>query len=379
VPGFFVVPTLPPRLGYSGAVSTEIPAPVRLADERHHRILKRIPFSRHLNPNNVREARHAFRNGAEAPPFQYQPLIEADSLLRELDEICPSDDHPAGALVSKTIRSTGLLVRALRDRTPEAFHQLSVSADWYPSPELLSLSFPEPPPDPEPADQSAAVMIARLEDALRTRGLHGWRVERDTVMSARVLVDSAKRLLRVNPLARFRPRDLRRLVAHEIDVHVVRAHNGQAQALRCFSTGLPGSLATEEGLALVAEEETGAASPGVLSRQVEVVRAIHDARRMGFRELYNDLAARQGTPLAWGICLRIKRGLADPSLPGVYAKDSVYLRGRMLVRDWLDAGNDVRQLYVGKVGLNDPVEQWIDQGWLKPGHIPTLWQGRLAS
>ena len=361
------------------SVSTEIPAPVRIADERHHRILQRIPFSRHLNPCNVREARHAFRAGANTPPFRYQPLSEADDLLRELDAICPSDDHMAGALVASTIQSTALLIRALRDRTPETFHQLALSADWYPGPALLSLTFPEPLPESEPADQSAAVMISRLEDALHSRGLHGWRIERDTVMSARILVDSAKRLLRVNPLARFRPRDLRRLIAHEIDVHVVRAHNGQSQALRCFSTGLPGSLATEEGLALVAEEEAGASSPGVLNRQVEVVHAIHDARSMGFRELYQALAARQGPALAWGICLRIKRGLSDPSLPGVYAKDSVYLRGRMMVRDWLDAGNDVRLLYVGKVGLNDPVSQWIEQGWLKPGHIPALWQSRLAS
>ena len=361
------------------SVSTEIPAPVRTADEYHHRILQRIPFSRHLNPVNVREARHAFRAGAAAPPFRYQPLSEADDLLRELDKVCPPEDHPAGALVARTIRNTCLLIRALRDRTPEAFHKLALGADWYPSPELLSLTFPEPPPNPEPADQSATIMIQRLEESLRTRGLHHWRVERDTVMSARVLVDSAKRLLRVNPLSRFCKRDLRRLIAHEIDVHVVRAHNGQSQALRCFSTGLPGSLATEEGLALVAEEEVGASSPGVLSRQVEVVRAIHDAKEKSFRELYQDLAERRGPALAWGICLRIKRGLADPSLPGVYAKDSVYLSGRMMVRAWLDEGNDVRRLYVGKVGLTDPVGEWVAQGWLKHGQIPALWRARLAS
>ena len=360
-------------------MKTEIPAPVRLADERHHQILQRVHFSRHLNPNNVRAARHAFRAGAHAPPFEYTPLREADDLLRELDAIRPSINHPAGALVVRTLDSTALLIRALRDRTPEAFHTLALNADWYPSPELLSLSFNEPPPDPEPADQSSATMIHRLEDALRHRGLSDWRVERDKVMSARVLVDSAKRLLKVNPQARFRTRDLRRLVAHEVDVHVMRAHNGQAQVLKCFSTGLPGSLATEEGLALVAEEEAGASSPGVLNRQVEVVRAIHDARNMGFRELYRSLAERQGPALAWGICLRIKRGLGRPELPGVYAKDSVYLRGRMLVRAWLDAGNDVRRLYVGKVSLNDPVGQWVAQGWLKPGRIPALWSARLAS
>lgn len=359
-------------------VRAAIPEPILRADQRHHEILQRIPFSRHLNPINSHEARRAFRSGMLAPPFRYNPLSEADALLWELERIRPPTDHPAGALVARILDGTALLVRALRDRTAEAFDALALHADWYPDAELLSLDFPAPPPDPELSDQPASAMINELERALVGRGLAGWRVERDTVMSARVLVDSAKRLLRVNPMSRFKSRDLRRLIAHEIDVHVMRAHNGQRQALRCFSTGLPGSLATEEGLALVAEEQVGAASPGVLARQVEVVRSIDKARTMGFRELYEDIASRHNTGLAWGICLRIKRGLAQPERPGVYAKDSVYLRGRMRVHRWLSDGNDIRRLYVGKVGLNDPVDDWMRQGWLEPGSVPPLWHKRIA-
>ncbi|MEL6343435.1 MAG: tyrosine/phenylalanine carboxypeptidase domain-containing protein [Myxococcota bacterium] len=355
-------------------MTEDIPTAVRHADEQHYRILQRVPFSRHLNPNNAREAQRAFRAGADAPPFTYNPLLEADELLRHLERIRPRDDHPAAALVGRLIDGTTLLVLALRDRTAARFDALARHADWYPADDLLSLRFPDPPADTESPDRPSSMMIERLRKALLERGLDDWRIESDTVMSARVLVDSAKRLLRVNPQARFKPRDLRRLVAHEIDVHVMRAHNGQRQVLRCFSTGLPGSLTTEEGLALVAEEQVGAASPGVLNRQVEVVRAIHQARTAGFREVYQTVAHRHGPGLAWGICLRIKRGLANPGFPGVYAKDSVYLRGRMLVRSWLDAGNPVQRLYVGKVALTDPVDEWVEQGWLRPGRLPALWK-----
>ena len=360
------------------AVTVEIPAPVREADERHHAILQRVPFSQYLNPINAVDARRAFRAGQERPLFRYNPLLEADDLLRELARIRPPTDHPAGALVARVIDGTVLLVRALRDRSAEAFHELALHADWYPDAALLGLEFPPPGPDPEETTLSAEAMIGRLEQALRERGLSDWRVEQDTVMAARVLVDSAKRLLRVNPLSRFKPRDLLRLVAHEIDVHVMRAANGQQQILRCFSTGLPGSLVTEEGLALVAEEQARADSPGVLARQVVVVQAIHRAREVGFRDLYDQIAAEHGAALAWGICLRIKRGLARPDLPGVYAKDSVYLRGRMAVRRWLDDGNSVERLYVGKVSIDDPVDAWLRQGWLKPGRLPDLWLPRSA-
>lgn len=355
------------------AVRVDIPASVLRADQRHHEILQRVPFSRYLNPVNSYEARRAFHSGMHSPPFLYNPLVEADALLWELDLIRPPTDHPAGQLVARILDGTALLIRALRDRSAEAFDALARHSGWYPDQALLTLEFPSPVADTELSNQPASAMIHELEEALEARGLTGWRVEQDTVMSARVLVDSAKRLLRVNPVSRFKPRDLRRLIAHEIDVHVMRAHNGQRQVLKCFSTGLPGSLATEEGLALVAEEQVGAASPGVLCRQAAVVRSIDKARSVGFRELYEDIAERHSPGLAWGICLRIKRGLAEPALPGVYAKDSVYLRGRMRVHRWLRAGNDVRDLYVGKVGLDDPVSEWLAQGWLEPGTVPPLW------
>ena len=165
-------------------------------------------------------------------------------------------------------------------------------------------------------------------------------------------------------------------MVHEIDVHARRSINGSHQALLCFSTGLPGSLATEEGLAMVGEETSGTASPGVLARQAEVCRAIDEARHVGFRELYDRLCGRVGNGLAWGICLRVKRGLEYPELPGVYAKDSVYLAGRNKVRRWLDDGGDIQKLYVGKVGVDDPVDQWIAQGWVSIQPVPNFWLTR---
>jgi hypothetical protein len=349
-----------------------IPRPVLDADRIHHGILTRVVFSRHLNPCNADEARRAFLRGAEAPPFAYTPLREADALLRILDEADPPRDHPAGALVGRCMDGTRLLVRALRDRTATAFDEMARAADWYPDPELLGLRFPDAR-DPTALDVPAERIVRRLTAALEERGLEHWRVEEDTVMAARVLVDGAKRMLRVNPRARFRERDVERLVVHEIDVHAMRANNGMGQVLRCFQTGLPGSLATEEGLAMVSEAHAGHASPGVLARQVDVVRAIDRARHMGFRALYDVVAEELGPGLAWGIGLRIKRGLARPDLPGVYAKDSVYLRGQVLVKRWMDDGGDPSLLYVGKVSVTDPVQEWLDQGWVKPGRLPPTW------
>ena len=188
-------------------------------------MLQRVAFSRHLNPTNVSEARAAFSKGAEAPPFVYQPLDMADQLLRELDSIEPQRDHPAGALVGKSIDGIRKLIRALQLRTAEAFHEINQAADWYPSQSLLEKRYIRGMPT-QRLTVPAEDLIEHFECAFRARDMNDWSIDRDSVMSARVLVDSAKKQIRINPNSKFRPRDLNRLVVHEIDVHARRSING---------------------------------------------------------------------------------------------------------------------------------------------------------
>jgi len=351
-----------------------LPRPLLQADEALHDLFVRIAFSRYLNPLNATEARAAFRSGSSPePPFRYLPATWADPELRMLDALAPPDDHPLGRLLCMSIERARLVIHALRDRSPAAFDALAVAASWYPTEAELELARSESyETDTTEFQLDAAALKLALELALEDRDLHGWVVELDGVMSARVLVDGPKKLLRVNGRARFRERDVRKLVAHEIEVHALRSAAGSRQPLRLFATGTPDSLTTEEGLALVAEERAGVISPGTGWRQGVVVRAVSWAREMGFRDLYERIAREAGYGLAWGIAQRLKRGLADPGLPGVYAKDVVYYLGQRKVREWLAAGHPVAHLYVGKVGVDDPIQQWMAEGWLTPQPVPAL-------
>lgn len=351
----------------------EVPDSVLRADAAHHAVLQAVVFSRHLNPYNGEQAREAFLSGAAAPPFAYHPLVDADALAERLASQRPDGDHPATALVQRSIDSTRLLVEALRDRSAAAFDTLNRLSDWYPPNEPPTLPPDRARPrDPDPL-VGAETLTRHLRAALAERALGRWTVVIDPSMAARVLVDSARRQVRVDPQARIHPRELERLVVHEIDVHAWRTWNGEGQPLRLFSTGLPDSLATEEGLAMVAEERAGVATPGTLRRQLRVWEAIHAARGASFRELYDWLAIDDGPQAAWHLALRLRRGLADQLAPGVYAKDSVYLTGYLRVRRWLEAGGSLSHLYVGKVGVDDPVGAWLDQGWVRPRSVPAWW------
>lgn len=357
------------------------PLPTELieADRALERILAAVRFSRHLNPLNARDARRAFEAGQAEPPFVYLPLPDPAGLRAALRLVRVPHEHPLGELLARGVAEALALVRALSERSAEAFDALAGEAGWYPA---EPVEVPEPVADAEGADLGGPVtptaLAETLEGALRARDYRGWVVSFDPVMSARVLVDPRRREVRVDPRARFRTRDLLALVAHEIDVHVARAEAGASQPLRIFATGLVGAGATEEGLALHAEARVAGVSARHLRRQALVAQAVLDARELGFRELYERLRARSGPELAWNACQRLKRGLARPGEAGVYAKDAIYHLGYVAVAGYLRAGGGLGRLYVGKVSITHPVEDWVRAGWIVLQRVPRLWTDPIS-
>lgn len=323
---------------------------------------RRVATSRYLNPTNEPELRAAFAAKKVLRP-NYLPASWADEHLRALDRIRAPADHPLGVVVRQAVVETRLWTLALRDRTPAAFDQWGEAAGLTgpvdaPSPD----AFPVRAPD---SGRVGASELARhLGEALGRRGFRRWRVEIDPVMTARVLVDAPSLVVRVNTRATCTPTELRALEAHEIDVHVARAEAGARQPLKLFAHGLPGSLPAEEGLALHAEAEAAGLPEGVEARLRLVALAAERARDIGFTELVRELAPAAGASGAFGVALRVKRGLAQPEAPGAYGKDRVYWLGLCRVNAYLRGGGRRDRLMVGKVGLDTPVDDWAREGWI---------------
>lgn len=341
-----------------------LPEDLRRADAQLAALHLRLAASRHLNPTDEVEARARFLRGGPAR-FRYLPLTDADDLLRGCETIRPPLDHPLGVEVAAARDELFCSIVALRDRTAAAFDALAVASGWYdeagPAPTRAT---PVRPHDESLVDHDA--LLAAFRDGLAAAGHPDWTVQTDPIMSARVVVDSPRRTLRVNPRAVASQTEVLALVAHEIGVHVGRAAAGARQPLTIFANGLARSLATEEGLALHAEARAVGLPVGASDRLALLAAAGRRAREQGFTGLYRGLEPLLGASGAWTTCVRLKRGLASPEEPGVYAKDRVYWVGWCRVSAWLEAGGDERLLSVGKVSIDHPVAAWIVAGWINP-------------
>ena len=65
---------------------------------------------------------------------------------------------------------------------------------------------------------------------------------------------------------------------------------------------------------------------------------------------------------AWNMCVKVKRGLADTSEPGAFTKDAIYFSGYEKIRKFIKKGGDERELYMGKITIDDiEIVQQISQ------------------
>jgi len=92
---------------------------------------------------------------------------------------------------------------------------------------------------------------------------------------------------------------------------------------------------------------------------------------LSFRQVFDALCAVYTRENAYDVCVRVKRGLSDTSLPGGYYRDACYLRGFVSVRRKLE--NDpvtYRNMFAGKIPLSHVY--LVEEGILpKPKLYPT--------
>ncbi len=160
-----------------------------------------------------------------------------------------------------------------------------------------------------------------------------------------------------------------RLIAHEIEVHALRAHNGANSPLMILARGLDGYLATEEGLAIWHQNSMSGKArrfdPGfweayanVLAGEmsfVEVFDVLSQARALLADHVGNEDPVEAGRDAAWRLCLRVYRGISKFDTAGVgFYRDHVYRSGLMMVRNVIHDGykENIRPLFSGKLGVN---------------------------
>ncbi|MEI5675736.1 MULTISPECIES: tyrosine/phenylalanine carboxypeptidase domain-containing protein [unclassified Nocardioides] len=169
------------------------------------------------------------------------------------------------------------------------------------------------------------------------------------------VVSSARKVVWLSQHLRDWPTpEVARTLVHEIGTHAYRTINAQSASGTIAGVFLgPDAHLTQEGLAVWWEYRLGLGSVAARRYAARVV-AVDIALHGSIYDVFNVLSRYLPSRLAATTALRVKRGLADPTLPGAYTKDHVYASGHRLVRSYIaDHGEGVLPLLMSsKWGLS---------------------------
>ena len=197
---------------------------------------------------------------------------------------------------------------------------------------------------------SAKDFAALLETRLKQLGI-AIDIKLVPSMATKVSVDSISRTIHLNQKAWFTPRETRRLLVHEVDVHAVRIHNGACLPWGIFSMGTAGYREAEEGLAVYFERQTGHLYRFQEKLYAGRCLAVYLSLSAGFAEVFEELRPYFDDETAYNIVQRVKRGLADTSRPGALTKEFHYFTGPRRVRSYLADGGSLEMLMGGKIAF----------------------------
>jgi uncharacterized protein (TIGR02421 family) len=233
---------------------------------------------------------------------------------------------------------------------------------------ILETIFPAEDDSSREESVSADDAAAEMQSMLVKLGLDDWKAQVFSPMSAKVAVNRLDNLIKIREGVVFSPEDLRRLLVHEIGVHVLRAQNGRKQPIGIFSRGLPGYLDTEEGLAVYSEEAADVIAVDTMRKYAARVIAASVALGHSFNDVFHAIVDDVGPDTAFGIATRAKRGFRDTAQQGAHTKDLVYLQGYLRVTEYLENHpEDYELLFIGKIGLADMelVRELAQQGLIE--------------
>jgi uncharacterized protein (TIGR02421 family) len=342
--------------------------------------------------------------GRDALPEVAYPVLDFTGARRELDAIAAAadPDHPLGAYLVESARSWSIAAQLLESLGTAAVCTHSVALYGRPD-DPLPGSGPSAREaarhfidianelDREllsPAEQvtiSATALQLQLQaDLDRYFGSRVIAVELDPGMIAKAAAGA--RRIRLRSGAEYTDYDHHQLLQHEAFVHSLTALNGREQVvLGSLALSSPRTTATQEGLAVFAEQITGNIDIERMKRvslRIEAIAMALDGA--GFIEVFRYfLDAGQSAQESFASAQRVFRGV--PLSGGhAFTKDAVYLRGLIGVHTFfrwaLRQGRLrlCRQLFAGKMTLGD-VQRFaplFEAGVLQPPRWLPHWVSR---
>jgi hypothetical protein len=336
-------------------------------ERQYWQLARKLDLLQYIIPQNLTEAKSRFLKGFSTgrpsdPIFSYRPLVlDCNAIISELQGLKDSlstHENPLIPSYKRLIEEDIDCLTNLADRRCGGFRDWLANLYGFPTKEevqranelLAGLEHPIQGYGGRHADITPTDMKLEVEKHLMRLGIRNWQVVIEN-SSARITVNPLLQRITLNKDSSFALKEKKRLIVHEIGVHVVRSLNGSKQPFIIFGMGFPNYLMTEEGLALLCEKRASLLDDQSLIKYCYRLIVTHYCRELGFVGCFEKIRGLLPDADSFDIVARVKRGLLNTADVGGFTKDQIYLKGLWKVEQLHN--NDIQALFVGKIGIDD--------------------------
>lgn len=345
-------------------------------DQEIVNIDNKIKLLFHLRPTNLAEEQKKFlEKFSYNPQFVYPDLRFDSTLLRQRLALIEDGGSPLDKIFAAKKEELLKKISLLESIGDKSFTEKSKALFEPPSKELvkecenLLLETQKFTFKDEEKIKSLEVK-KRFEEIFKKYGLNNWQVKiKDEMVTDCIAGKSNTLFIRKDAL--FSEKRIEKLIIHEIETHILTAENGKNQPFEIFNRGLADYLETQEGLAIYNVTTQMESSIHESFKSLALVIAIDEALRSSFVKTFEKVLS-YGIPMeqALRVTLKVKRGLTDTSKRGAFTKDIIYYSGYKKVKRFIEEGGNLKDLYIGKLNLDDlPLVKKI-KGLVAPKYLP---------
>lgn len=329
-------------------------------DKKLFKIDKHLLILKYINPINVQEEKQIFieKKGDYTPRFIYPELtFSPDELEKELKKIEIPDIRYSEIFEKKKqeIYEKIQFFKAFLKQDTSAMYEKSRAIFWNIDEDNLQYAKHIIDWKVEVFLEDEYVTANDIAELVKKFNHIYWVKIKflETQVWARFVMKWDSLLMRA--WAKVWKKEMRSIIAHEIEWHYLRKINGRKSSFKIMSRGGARYIETDEGIAIYNQNrflsENDKKYYGIFERYYFLAYAQkHSYKRLIERliKFYDHDYERVFTYM-----LRLKRWFEDPSKAGVFMKDVVYVNGFMKIDRYLSSGWSLKTMYLWKLHMDD--------------------------
>ncbi len=329
-------------------------------DRRLIKIDKKILILKHIAPINKEEEREKFVNhkGDYVPKFKYEPMpLDLNSLEKNvLDiEIPEIDLNNIYKRKKEEILNKIQFLKAFKKQDTSWMMNYSKKIYWSIIEDNLEYSEDVLKNKNKIVSESDFLDFEEIKDYINKFN-HIYNIKINLSKwstTARLTMKWDNLILR--EWEKIWKREIRSVIAHEIEGHYIRGFNGRKIDLSIFSRWTASYSEIEEWIAIYNQSRFITKKDqkfyGIFERYFFLDYCInHSYKKLvkKMEEYYEEDYNR-----IFNYIVRLKRWFEDISKSGCFMKDVVYVNGYLAIQDYLENWGDLKELYLWKVHIKD--------------------------